>query len=63
VSQLRERYLAADERFTKLVLLDTQVAMARSSRPVIDAKAARLRISMSTLGAAAVLTAIGVGVA
>lgn len=62
VFELRQRYLASDERFTKLVLLDTQVAMARSSSPIIDAKARRLQISMTALGVAAALTALGVGV-
>lgn len=62
VFELREHYLASEERFTKLALLDTQIDMARSSRPIIDAKAGRLRVSMVALGVAAGLTAAGVGV-
>ena len=60
--ELRENYLAADETFTKLVLLDTQIEMTKSARAILHNKARRLQISMLALGLAAVLIAIGVGV-
>lgn len=62
ISELRTRYIASEEHFTKLVLLDTQVDMARASLPVIDEKAGRLRAAMVMLGLAAVLTAVGASV-
>jgi len=59
---LRQHYLASDEDAAKLALLDVQVEMATRSRPLLRAKSRRLQISMSCLGLASLLTAIGVGV-
>lgn len=62
VSELRAHYLASDETFTKLALLDAQIEMTTSSRSILRGKALRLRAGMVSLGIAALFTALGVGV-
>lgn len=62
VSELRAHYLAADETFTKLALLDAQTEMTMSARSILRGKALRLRAAMVSLGMAALFTAVGVGV-
>jgi hypothetical protein len=57
--RLRDKYLASDAAFTRLHLLDTQVAMAETMRPILLTKARLLKMAMVGLAMAATLTVIG----
>jgi len=57
--QLRDLYLTAEPGFTKLNLLDTQIAMSRQLGGVLNGKAKRLKWAMVFLAVAALLTAAG----
>ena len=57
--RLREKYLASEPDFTKLNLLDTQIAMAETVRTVLLKKARLLKVAMIALATAAGLVAIG----
>jgi hypothetical protein len=59
---LRQKYLAAEPRFTKLALVDTEIAMIRSRRDLLDLKARRLKLAMAALALAVLLVALGLGV-
>ncbi len=61
MKELREDYLAAEETFTKIALLDSQVEMLTDTNPELKRKARRLKISMSFLAGSALLLAIGTG--
>src|SRR5436305_9352578 len=50
MKQLRIHYLAADETFTKLALLDSQIEMLSRIQPELRTKAHRLKVKMSFLG-------------
>ena len=56
---LRQKYLAAELRFTKLTVLDTQVAIIESAAAFLNGKAKRLKLAMALLAVAVVLIAIG----
>jgi hypothetical protein len=57
--QLRNLYLTSEPEFTKLNLLDTQIAMSQQLGSVLNGKARRLKWGMVLLAVAAVLTASG----
>jgi len=59
---LRDLYLAAEEPFTRLRLLDTQILMVESFGRDLNKKAWRLKLAMAVLALAAVLTALGTAV-
>jgi hypothetical protein len=56
---LREKYLSSERDFTRLHLLDTQIAMAETLRTVLLRKARLLKAGMGALAVAATLMAIG----
>jgi hypothetical protein len=57
--ELRNLYLAAEPSFTKVKLLDTQIAMTRQLSGVLSGKATRLKWAMGFLAIGALLTALG----
>jgi hypothetical protein len=57
--RLRDKYLASEAAFTRLHLLDTQVAMAETMRPLLLAKARLLKLTMVGLATAATFTVLG----
>ena len=61
MKELRTHYLGADEAFTKLALLDSQIEMLSRIQPEPRTKAHRLKITMSFLGLSALLLAVGSG--
>ena len=61
MAELREHYLSAEEAFTKLSLLDTQIEMLGRTRPLLQHKARRLKLAMSSLAGSALLLSIGTG--
>jgi len=60
VFALREKYLAAEPQFTKLILLDAQISMMLATSRLLKRKALKLRLAMVTLAAAVVLVSIGI---
>ena len=56
---LRQKYLSAELRFTKLTVLDTQVAISESAATFLNGKARRLKLARALLTVAVVLIAIG----
>src|SRR6266545_4911544 len=56
---LRQKYLSAELRFTKLTVLDTQVAIIESAAAFLNGKAKRVKLAMALLAVAVVLIAIG----
>jgi hypothetical protein len=56
---LRDLYLMSEPEFTKLLLLDTQVAEVEAMVGVLRRKARRLQAAMILLGIASLLTAVG----
>lgn len=62
LGHLRDLYLAADEPFTRLRLLDTQILMVEASSRDLNRKAWRLKLAMTVLAIAALLTATGTAV-
>jgi hypothetical protein len=58
---LRDLYLASEPAFTKIRLLDTQIAVAEGLTEALQRKAWRLKLAMFSLATAALLTAIGLG--
>lgn len=52
-------YLRADESFTRLKLLDTEIEMALRASRLIEAKARSLRASLAVLVVSVVLLAVG----
>ena len=58
---LRQKHLSADPRFTKLSLLDTQVAMIRSTASLLERKAIRLKWAMALQAVAVILVGAGLG--
>ena len=61
--QLRDKYLTADERFTALTLLDTQVFMIEQSGRILQGKTRRLQAAMALLAAAVAVLGLGILVA
>ena len=59
---LRDLYLAAEEQFTRLRLLDTQILMVETFGRELSRKAWRLKLAMTVLALAAILTAVGTAV-
>jgi hypothetical protein len=57
--RLRQKYLSSERDFTRLHLLDTQIAMAETLRSVLLRKAQLLKAGMGALAAAAAFIAIG----
>jgi hypothetical protein len=57
--QLRDRYLAAEEEFTRLRLLDTRIAMYQRTQKLLTFKALMVTAATLALGAAVILTVIG----
>ncbi len=53
------RYLAAEEAFTKLTVLDTLEAMVNQTSRLLQRKAFRLRISLAALAMAVALIGLG----
>jgi hypothetical protein len=60
--QLRDLYLASEPEFTRLNLLDTQIAMTEDLSRVLSGKAGRLKWAMGLLVAAILITAVGLAV-
>jgi hypothetical protein len=58
---LRDLYLASEPAFTKVRLLDTQIAMSENLTGSLHRKAWRLKLAMSFLAMAALTSAIGLG--
>ena len=58
---LRQKHISADSRFTKLSLLDTQIAMIRSTASLLELKAIRLKWAMALLAGAVILVGAGLG--
>ncbi|MGH2556254.1 MAG: hypothetical protein ACRDHO_11120, partial [Actinomycetota bacterium] len=58
--KLRERYLRADPGFTKLHLLDTQIRMEEEASTLLDRKASRLKLAVSSLSVGVLLVAAGI---
>ena len=56
---LRQKYLSAELRFTKLTVLGTQVAISESAATFLNGKARRLKLARALLTVAVVLIAIG----
>lgn len=56
---IRERYLTADERFTRLHLLDTKVVMIQEFAGILREKALRLKIGLVLLGVSGSLLLAG----
>jgi len=56
---LRQKYLSAELRFTKLTVLDTQIAIIESAATLLDGKAKRLNLAMALLALGVVLIATG----
>lgn len=54
------RYVAAQERFTRLTLLDTMEVMVNQTSQLLRRKGRRLRLAMIALAIAAVLFAAGI---
>ncbi len=59
VHALRRDYLTAEPQFTKLALLDSQVAMVRAGRDLLESKARRLKASLGVLATGILLFAAG----
>ncbi len=59
VLHVREQYLAADERFARLHLLDTKIHMIREFAGILSEKALRLRIGLVLLAVSALLLLAG----
>jgi hypothetical protein len=57
--RLREKYLAAEEDFTRLHLLDTQIGMAETMAALLLSKARWLKAAMTSLAVAAAVIAVG----
>jgi hypothetical protein len=60
VSALRRKYLAAEQAFTKVHLLDSQIVMLESTAEVLRRKARRIKAAMVALATAVILVAIGI---
>jgi hypothetical protein len=60
VFALREKYLAAEPRFTKLALLDAQISMMSATKKLLELKAARLKLAMAMLALGITLLAVGI---
>lgn len=58
---LRNLYLGSEPAFTRVRLLDTQIAMAEKLASSLHGKARRLKLSMAALASAALLVALGLG--
>jgi hypothetical protein len=58
---LRQKYISSDPRFTKLSLLDTQIAMLRSAASLLHRKSIRLKWAMALLVVAVILVGVGLG--
>lgn len=56
---LRETYLGADPEFTRIHLLDAQIEIAEGASDAMTRKAWRLRLAMTALAVATMLTAAG----
>lgn len=59
VGPLRDKYLAAEERLTKRVLLDTEIELREELRALIHAKARLVTLSLGLLALAVVLAFLG----
>jgi hypothetical protein len=58
----RDRFLGSDPVFTRLVLLDSHLAMLEDARSLSKQKARRLRASIVALSVATTLGFVGVAV-
>jgi len=56
--QLRENYLTAEERFTRLRLVDTRIAMFEQTRQLLRFKALVIVASVAALAVAVIITVI-----
>ncbi len=56
---LRDRYLRAEPRFTRVHLLDAAIRMIEDGAPLVRTKIRRLRAAMTLLMAATALLATG----
>jgi len=57
---LRDKYLGAEPAFTKLVVLDTDIAMMLATAHLMERKALKLKGAMSLLAMAVLLIAVGI---
>jgi len=53
------RYIMAEDRITRLVLVDTYLSMSDEARDLVGTEAFRLKIAMVALGVAAAVAALG----
>jgi len=59
VLRLREQYLTSRPEFTKLTILDTQIAMHVHSKKLLNQKSRLVAAATAALGIAVILTVVG----
>ena len=58
---MRSLYVGSDPGFTKIRVLDTQIAIAENVAALMQRKARLVKLAMSVLVTAALLVAVGLG--
>jgi hypothetical protein len=58
IENLRDKYLVAEERITKLVLVDTEIELRKRTRSLVRLKSSLLGMAMASLALAVVLVLI-----
>jgi hypothetical protein len=58
IENLRDKYLVAEERITKLVLVDTEIELRKRTRSLVRLKSLLLGMAMASLALAVVLVLI-----
>jgi hypothetical protein len=58
IGSLRDKYLVAEERITKLVLVDTEIELRERTRSLIRLKSLLLGTAMASLGLAVVIVVV-----